>query len=140
MISDSVLPAGHSRQCFPKFSDRECLIETPESVWALFSLPRLLEFCQMAYLGYSVLYLTHQDLPRPNLHPFVSFTASWSEFWRFLTALQYALTCSSFSLFCNGGRSSMNLMVCMNVSGNRLCFSLVIMTLAIDRPLNSEEQ
>ena len=43
LISDSVLPADHSRQCFPTFSGRSCLIETPKGlstfpalvVWAL---------------------------------------------------------------------------------------------------------
>ena len=32
LISDSVLPAGHSRQCFPNFSGRSCLIETPKGL------------------------------------------------------------------------------------------------------------
>ena len=49
-----------------------------------------------------------------------------------------------FLSVCNGGRSSMNLMVSMDVSpfisGNRLCFTLMIMTLRIDRPLNSEKR
>ena len=55
-----------------------------------------------------------QDLPRPSLHPFVSFTASWSGLWGFPTALKYILTCSTFFVVCSGG--CMNLMVSMGVS------------------------
>ena len=51
-----------------------------------------------------------------NQWSWVSFTASWSGLWWFLTALKYALTCSTFCLVCIGGRSSMNLMVSMGVS------------------------
>ena len=53
----------------------------------------LLELCQLAYLQHWVLCLTH-----PSLHPFVSFTASWSGLWGFLMAVKYALTCSTSSL------------------------------------------
>ena len=57
-----------------------------------------------------------QDLPRTSLHPFVSFTALWSGLWGFLTALKYALTCSTFCLVCISGRSSMNLVGSVGVS------------------------
>ena len=57
-----------------------------------------------------------QDLPRPSLHHFVSFTTSWSGLWGFSTALKCSLTCSTSCLVCNGGRSSMNLVVSVGVS------------------------
>ena len=82
---------------------QECLVETLESVWVLFSLLGLLELCQLAYLQYWVLCLTH-----PRLAP--SQSASWSGLWGFSTALKYALTYPTFCLVCIGGRSSMNLM------------------------------
>ena len=52
LISDSVLPAGHSRQCFPNFSGRSCLIEMPESVWVHFPLIWFPDLCQLEYLQY----------------------------------------------------------------------------------------
>ena len=64
LISDSVLPAGHSQQSFPKISGRiECLIVVPKMVWVPF--PSLISFSGQ---------LATQDLPRPSLHLFVSFT------------------------------------------------------------------
>ena len=39
-----------------------------------------------------------QDLPHPNLNPFVSFMASWRGLQEFSIALKYALTCSTFHL------------------------------------------
>ena len=50
------------------------------------------------------------------MHPFVSFTASWSVLWGFSTVLKYALTGSTFCLVCIGGRSSTNLVVSMGMS------------------------
>ena len=57
-----------------------------------------------------------QDLACPGLHPFASFTASWSGLWGFSTALKYALTCSTFCPVCTGGRSSISLTVSVGVS------------------------
>ena len=52
----------------------------------------------------------------PSLHPFVSFTSTWSRLWGiFFIALKYALTCSTFWLACIGGRSSMNFMGSVSV-------------------------
>ena len=48
----------------------------------------------------SPLYLPIQDLPRPRLHPFVSFVAAWCGLWGFSVALKYALICSTFCLVC----------------------------------------
>ena len=96
---------------------QECLVEMSELVWVPFPVLGLLELCQLACLQYWVLCVWPiQDLPRPSLHPFVSFTASWSGLWGFFTALKYALTCSTFCLVCIGGRSSINLMVSAGVS------------------------
>ena len=51
-ISDPVLPAGHSGQCFPNVLCQECLTETVLSVWVPFPLLSLLELWQLAYLQY----------------------------------------------------------------------------------------
>ena len=76
LISDAVFPAGHSRQCFPKFSDRTV------------SKKRRNRF---GYLSHSLVCLSSlswytcstessawpvQGLPYPSLRPCVSFTAS----------------------------------------------------------------
>ena len=63
---------------------QKCLVEMSELVWVPFPVLGLLELCQLAYLQYWVLCVWPiQDLPRPSLHPFVSFTASWSGLWGF---------------------------------------------------------
>ena len=114
MRSSTVLPAGHSRQCFPRFSGMSvsqrrrnrfgylshCLVCLSSVSW---------HTCRTESSAWSI-----QDLPRPCLHPFVS--ASWSGLWGFSTTLMYALTCSTFCLVCIGGRSSLNLEVSVGVN------------------------
>ena len=80
---------------------------TPWFVWAV-----SWHNCSIESSAWSI-----QDFPRPRLHPFVSFTASWSGLWGFSTTLNYALTCFTFCLVCIGGRFSMNLVVSMGVLG-----------------------
>ena len=54
--------------CWPLLTElsqvfwQECLVETPESVWVPFPLCGLLELCQLAYLQYWFLCLTHPRL------------------------------------------------------------------------------
>ena len=112
---DSVLPAAHSRQCFPRFSGRSVSQRRRNRFGYLsHSLVCLSSIrwrtCSIESSAWSI-----QDLPRPSLHPFVSFTASCSWLWGFSTTLKYALTCSTFCLVCTGGRSSMNLVVSVGV-------------------------
>ena len=100
-ISDSAFPnflAGASR-----------LTWRPESVRVPFPLLGLLELCQLHTCSIESSAWPIQDLPRPSLHPSVSFTASWSGLWRFSTAPKY-LWPAPFSV-CISGRSSMNLVV-----------------------------
>ena len=109
----TVFPAGHSRQCFPRFSGmsvsqrrRNRFEYLPHSLVCLSSVSW--HTCRTESSAWSIL-----DLPRPRLHPFVS--ASWSGLWGFSTKFMYALTCSTFCLVCIGGRSSMNLEVSVAV-------------------------
>ena len=104
LISDSILPAGHSRQCFPQVFGTSVSQRCWNQFWYLFhSL-----FCSISVRWHSCSTESSawpiQDLPHPSLHPFVSFMV-W--LWGFSTALKNALTCSTFCLVCIGGRSSM---------------------------------
>ena len=109
MRSLTVFPAGHSRQCLPRFSGmsvsqrrRNRFRYLSHSLVCFSSISW--RTCRTESSAWSI-----QDLPRSRLHPFVS--ASWSGLWGFSTTLMYALTCSTFCLVCIGGRSSLNLEV-----------------------------
>ena len=80
LISDSVLSAGHSRQCFHKFSGRSVWKRRRNRLGLYHSLVCLNSVswhtCSIESSAWPI-----QDLPGPSLHPFVSFTASWSGLW-----------------------------------------------------------
>ena len=77
-------------QCFLRFSGRiECLIVVPKMVWV--SFPSLISFSGQ---------LATQDLPRPSLHLFVSFTDFWMGFADFQQYWSNALTSSTLCLVC----------------------------------------
>ena len=62
LIPDPVLPFWPFSWVLSQVFWRECLTEMPESVWVPFPLLGLLELCQLAYLQYWVLCLTHPRL------------------------------------------------------------------------------
>ena len=55
---------------------QECLIEMPESVWVPLLLLGLLELCQLAYLQYWFLYLTHPRLAPSQSASSIKWSAS----------------------------------------------------------------
>ena len=94
---------------------QECLVETPESVWAPFSLFGLLGFCHLAYLQYWVLCMTTPRLAPSQsaslcvFHGFVEWVVGIFDSAEVLFDVLHFLVCI-------GGRSSMNLMVSVGVS------------------------
>ena len=90
-------PAGHWRQCVPRFSGCTALQEGLNSAGP-FSKPLTclssvrLHTCSI-YYAWPI-----RDLPLASLHPFSSLTASWIGLFGFCIALRYALTCSTLCL------------------------------------------
>ena len=76
LISDSVLPAGHSRHCFPKCSGSSVSYRRRNRFGYLsHSLVCLSSVSWHTYSTESSAW-SIQDLPRPSLHPYVSFLYS----------------------------------------------------------------
>ena len=114
LISDSALPAGHSRRCFPNLFWQKRLTETPESVWAIFPLFGLLELLSVNWHTCSVESSVWpiQDLPRPvfciplclsRLHGLPAWVVG------IFYGTEVCFDLSAFCLVCIGGRSSINL-------------------------------
>ena len=93
----------------------ECLVETPEPVWVPFLLLGLLDLCPAGIPAVLSPLLDHSKTCPVPVCILVSFTASWSGLYGFSTALKYSLTCSTLFMVCTRGRSSMNLMVSLDV-------------------------
>ena len=102
---------------------QECLTEMPGSPEPF---PLLVCLRSVSWHTYSIESSAWpiQDLPRPSLHPFVSFTAFWSGLLGFSTALKYALTCSIFCLVCIGGRSCHLMFQVFTVNGRIILFQV----------------
>ena len=97
--------AGHSRQCVLRFSGSSLVVGL-ELSWTLFPVPYLLELCEAARAGLTVLLVPSHDLPLASLHPFSSLTASPGGLLGLCIALRYALTCSTLRLVSMDDRSS----------------------------------
>ena len=106
LSSEYLLPARHYRQCLLRFSGRiESLIVVPKMVWVPF--PSLISFCGQ---------LATQDLRRPSLHLFVSFTDFWMNFVDFKQYWSNALTSSTLCLVC----TSFCLVYTVSVTGSNI--------------------
>ena len=111
-FGNPILSAGIFASAFPSFLAKVSHTSPTDgkSAWVPFPLLGLLELCQLAYLQYWVLCLTHSRLALFSLHLSVSFMASWSGF-----VVIFDSTEVCFDLFhrlvCIGGRSSLNFLV-----------------------------
>ena len=106
LISNSVLPAGHSRQCIKLYPS--CLAgvsqETPESVGVLYLLAGLLELCHPAHLQYCVLCWTHLRLTPFQFASLCAFLRLRVAGCRIFDGTE-VYTCSIFCLVCIAGGS-----------------------------------